>query len=303
MKGKVIAVANMKGGVGKTATVIGLAEALAADDPGARILVIDLDAQANASIVLAGDQYLAELIRNGKTIDGFLEDHLMKQRRIGFDDCVRDQISDVSHGGRQLSISVLASSPELRSLELKLIYTLTKRKFDLDAIVNRFWDLMRDQLKQSKKRFDYVLIDCAPGISTLTEASIRLANLVIVPTIPDSLSTYGLQAFCNSIWHGQLAVASSFKKPKRRFPYVLVTRRRPIREHDATIERLRYELQAPDPAFAMFDTEIPERASIAEALGKTGTFPSFSNKWGIEVTSIMSDLVRETKEALDATRH
>jgi chromosome partitioning protein len=79
MAGKLIAIANMKGGVGKTTTVVSLAEALAADNPSASILVVDLDPQAGASVCLAGDDLLGKIIMDGRTVDAFLEDRLIKK--------------------------------------------------------------------------------------------------------------------------------------------------------------------------------------------------------------------------------
>ena len=67
MTGKLVAVANMKGGVGKTTSVVMLADALAAG--GASVLVIDLDPQASASVCFAGDGILAEMITGGRTLD------------------------------------------------------------------------------------------------------------------------------------------------------------------------------------------------------------------------------------------
>lgn len=291
----------MKGGVGKTATIIGLAESLAAEN-GARVLVIDLDAQASASIVFAGDDRLARLIEDGRTIDAFLEDYILEGRQKNFEDCIATDVSLVTHRGEPLSISLLASSPALRPLELKLLYKITQVNFSLDDVVGYFFYLMRTQFNELNEKFDYILLDCAPGISTLTEASIQLADLVIVPTIPDTLSTYGLQAFCNSIFNGALARESRFQVAKSR-PYVLITRRNKLtNEHKRVAEQIATESQRTDPPFRLFETQILERNAIAVAIGRTGAPVSFTEKWGTEVIGFFSTLTIEIKEALNGAR-
>ncbi len=297
MSAKIIAVANMKGGVGKTATVVSLAEALAAS--GHRVLVIDLDAQANASVSLAGDQLLAMLVSRKATIEGFLEDQLLGKKRMAVADCIRNNVSNVSHRHRQLAISLLPSSPELRNFEYRLIHTLTKQKLSWTTIVDGLFALMSKQLKLARKDFDYVLIDCAPGISVLTEVSVRLADLVIVPTIADFLSTYGLQAFCATLY--SRGVTAEVPKPQRS-PHVLITRRRPTNVHRDMAIVLRNEQDAPQPAFRVFRTEIPEATAISNALGQVNIFPIFSSKWGDAVVPLLEDLIDEIGDALNVHR-
>jgi chromosome partitioning protein len=291
---KVIAVANMKGGVGKTATVVSLAEALAAN--GYRALVIDLDAQANASVCLAGDAVLAKLMERKATIEGFLEDQLLGKKTMAFADCVRSNVSNVSHLNQQLAISLLPSSPELRRFEYKIIHDLTQRKMSWSDIIKGMSAVMSVQLTKARRNFDFILIDCAPGISVLTEVSIRLADLVIVPTIADYLSTFGLQTFCITL--AGRGLAENGKKPTHS-PHVLITRRRQVKIHAQTAEQLRNETTKNEPAFEVFQTEIPETVTIADALSQIGKPAIFSQKWGPVVVPLLSHLVHEIEEVLN----
>jgi cellulose biosynthesis protein BcsQ len=297
MSAKIIAVANMKGGVGKTATVVSLAEAMAAS--GKRVLVIDLDPQANASICLAGEKLLATLITRDATIEGFLENHLLGRKNIAFSDCIRNNVSTVSHLNQQLSISLLPSSPELRHFEQKIIHELTERKMSWTDIIKGIQGLMSGQLSKQRNSFDVILVDCAPGISVLAEVSIRLADLIIIPTIADFLSTFGLQTFCAALSERGL-VPSTRRTIKR--PHVLITRRRQVRIQADTAAKLRNEALAPKPAFEVFKTEIPEAVAIADALSQSEKYPIFTRKWGPVVTPLLSDLVREIGDSLNVHR-
>ena len=132
----------MKGGVGKTATVVGLGEAFAAK--GKSVLVIDLDSQANASICIAGDAMLAELMRQHCTIDGFIGEFARNGWSTSFDGFIRTDVSNVSHKNKPLKLSLLASSPALRDLERDLVYAMTKRQKTLGDIVEALWDLIQE---------------------------------------------------------------------------------------------------------------------------------------------------------------
>jgi cellulose biosynthesis protein BcsQ len=281
---KVIVVANMKGGVGKTTTVIALSEYLAAHGLGdgpKKVAVIDLDAQASASISIAGNKLLRELIEAGKTVDAFLEDRIVyRLSKPGFTDVLRGHASSVTARGQPITLGLIASSPELRQIEREIICSLTEQGYGLRAIESQTRKLTEPQIEELRARLDYILVDCPPGISVFSEAMFSMADIVLTPVIPDFISTRGLAAFCRN-------VLKANPRPLKQLPRVLINRYTYSKHHRETIEALRADANSTEPQFTLLNTMVPNRTDIERAL-EVEPGSTFESRWG----SVSADIYR-----------
>lgn len=304
MPGKLIAVANMKGGVGKTTTVVSLAEALAADDPSASILVIDLDPQASASVCLAGDDLLAEMITNGRTLDDFLDLRLNARVPAKLAPRIHPAVSRTTHRNNPLRISLLPCGPDLRVVEREIIESLNERRFNMRGIEGQTWRLFEQEFQPLGKTYDYVIFDCPPGISPLSEVAIRASDLVIVPTIPDFISVYGINGLLRVFWR---ATKGALPPPKLK-PHVLVTMfQRNVKQHKVKVEELENAARLNDAAIRLLKTKVQHAAALAGAMRNIDEaptlnqkYPTFIQKYGGDVTDVLNRLVQELKGVLHA---
>ncbi|MEQ1888676.1 MAG: AAA family ATPase [Alphaproteobacteria bacterium] len=167
---RIIAVANQKGGVGKTTTAINLGTALAA--VGERVLVIDIDPQGNASTGLG----ISKESRLCSVYEVLLGEANLAQAV---------QASSVP------GLYVLPSSVDLSGAELELI-TMPRRN-------HRLRDVLHDSAANGGPVFTYILVDCPPALSLLTINALTAADSVLVPLQCEFFALEGLSQLLRTV--------------------------------------------------------------------------------------------------------
>lgn len=167
--GKVISIANQKGGVGKTTTSVNLAASLVYY--GKRVLLIDFDAQGSATTSLGV---------NRSKLKGNIYDALMGEKELK-DIIQKIQISDKN------KLDLIPATIDLAGIDMKLLER-DDHMYVLDSII-----------KKVKGKYDYVLIDCAPALGISTLNALYASDSVIIPIQCQFLAIDGLTQLLNTI--------------------------------------------------------------------------------------------------------
>lgn len=180
MSAKLCAIINMKGGVGKTTLSFNLAMYLA-EKKSQRILLIDLDPQANATVVATNPDLLKAHLGNKKTIAD-----LFVQTYQTFGPTRKKQLPPAKVEDYLYSVETAAGKFDLVPSELILSSVLkgmTLGPYDLNELITA----------SVKKSYDYIFFDCAPTYSTLTTMALNSAQSVLIPMISDAFGLHGTE--------------------------------------------------------------------------------------------------------------
>jgi chromosome partitioning protein len=164
--GKIIAIANQKGGVGKTTTAINLAASLGVLDK--KVLLIDADPQANATSGLGLD---VDSIENGTY-------QLLEQAVRAKDLIVRTESPN---------LDIIPAHIDLVAIEIELI-DVDQREYQ-----------MKQALVSIKDNYDYIIIDCAPSLGLLTLNALTASDSVLIPIQCEYFAIEGLGKLLNTI--------------------------------------------------------------------------------------------------------
>ena len=245
---------NMKGGVGKTTSVVEIATILAKEHKK-RVLVIDLDPQTNAtlSFITLGEW---GKIKDTATIADVLGiKRGMSSRDDEFD--IKDAI--IKNVGGIKNLDLIPSHLELTFLDLDLVSIPARES------------VLKNQISKSNLSYDFILIDCPPNLTLAPQNALIISDYIIVPVIPEIFPAIGLPLLVNRIRKWK----KSFAECNVDFLGMIFTK---VDARYTTIHSQQMDALRKKNVIHCFSTIIPQNVDISKAAAQskpaTITYPN-----------------------------
>ncbi len=268
---KIISVINLKGGVAKTTTTVQLAECLVSAF-SKRVLVIDLDPQTNSTISLISEEQWEELDSRGQTLFQLFNDKLQKTNTFDITAALQRKVSNLQLD----NLHLLPSSIRFIDIQDRISEIPAMTGYAINPM-----EILKNAVHSLLPAYDYVLIDCPPNLGFITRNGIEISDYYLIPSIPDTLSTYGIPQIVRTIHkfttERPLTISCLglviTKFDSRSNAHARGKRNLPVR-----FSKIFEDLGLPQSP--IFNTVMPQANATSEAMEFTNTPSNFRQKYG-----------------------
>lgn len=279
----VISTINLKGGVAKTTTSVALAEVFSAE-MRKKVLVVDLDPQTNATIMLLGEDKWLDLNQQGHTLAQLFKDAMNPDaKKFNLDATLQKRVSDVQEAR---SIDLLPSSLDLIDVQDQLA-SAPSGKFYAVNPVELLWRAVKSKLDD----YDIVIVDCPPNLGIVTLNGLRLSDAYIIPTIPDHLSTYGIPQIVTRVGEFADAIGEEID------PLGIVVTKYQVNStvHNTVLRQLETDTKLPE----VFGTKIKQTNTASAAAEFFPAKRTLRQKYGADPNGLTSTYIELANEIWD----